>query len=721
MADKELYKGQLEDLKAISSIQDSIKRNEEIIARTSGIVAKNQRIKKQQAQAALKAVQKENQILTSVAKNTIKVKDGLKDGLDEIVGMTENIPIVGNRLSKVLSPAADKAGRFLEVAAHRFQTRFTSAFQSSRAEGKSMFQSFNAGAKSGMKSIQSLTKSLGGMSKLLGGLFVAAIFAVAFMGFSKVEAAARSFRDETGLLRSQTQGLEKDITNVTASTAGLGASAEDVAKAASAFTNAFEGLEQPSAAVLENIVALEKNFGVSSSTAAAVNAQFQQLSGLSAEAAQHQITQVTQAAKLAGVAPQKVLADIADSAEETAIFFGGSVNALSKAAVKAAALGTSIKQASEVANNLLDFENSITAELEASAMLGSTINFNKARELAAANDIVGAQQSVLDSLEKSVDLNNVNKFQLDSIAKATGMPVAELRKQLNLRQKFGKLDAEQMKAAQQLLDSGKSLSDIGEDDLAKQTEQVKAQQEMQGLIEGVKNRFAAVGAQIQMAFAPLAKQILPVLDYAVDIVTALAYPFVQIGKLIGFIGEQASKLGGYFSSIIGPLGTVGKILKYIAGIGVIYAAYLAFSSLAAIPFVGAGLGAVAAAATLAAGFGVLNSIGDMASPADGRTQVSTKEGGLFELSPNDDVAAGPGILDALASGGGVIGAAASLFGGKRGGGSGMDSSAIVSAIENLGNDIRNLQVQVNMDGKKVSDGVSKVVSRNQTNSAGVTV
>ena len=721
MADKELYKGQLEDLKAISSIQDSIKRNEEIIARTSGIVAKNQRIKKQQAEKALKAVQKENQILSSVAKNTDKVTGALKEGVDELVSMTENIPIVGNRLSKVLEPAAEKAGKYFEKAGGIFKNSFTSAFKGVEGENVSFTKRFSAGMKSGMADIQKFTRRLGGVSKMMGGLFLAAMFAVAFMGFSKVEAAARSFRDETGLLRSQTQGLETDITNVTASTAGLGASAEDVAKAASAFTNAFEGLEQPSAAVLENIVALEKNFGVSSSTAAAVNAQFQQLSGLSAEAAQHQITQVTQAAKLAGVAPQKVLADIADSAEETAIFFGGSVNALSKAAVKAAALGTSIKQASEVANNLLDFENSITAELEASAMLGSTINFNKARELAAANDIVGAQQSVLDSLEKSVDLNNVNKFQLDSIAKATGMPVAELRKQLNLRQKFGKLDAEQMKAAQQLLDSGKSLSDIGEDDLAKQTEQVKAQQEMQGLIEGIKNRFAAVGAQIQMAFAPLAKQILPVLDYAVDIVTVLAYPFVQIGKLIGYIGEQASKLGGYFSAILGPLGTVGKVLKYIAGIGVIYAAYQAFAFASMVPVIGPILGAAAAAATLAAGFGVLNSIGDMASPADGRTQVSTKEGGLFELSPNDDIAAGPGILDALASGGGVIGAAASLFGGKRGGGSGMDSSAIVNAIENLGNDIRNLQVQVNMDGKKVSDGVSKVVSRNQTNSAGVTV
>ena len=719
MADEELYKGQLEDLKAISSIQDSIKRSEEIIARTSGIVAKNQRIKKQQAEAALKVVQKEKQILTSVAKTSSMVADGFEEGTEQLKELASNVPIIGNSLGKFVEGRADKANEAVSRMATAFTDKFTRGFKVAGNAGKGFFGRFTAGMKSGMAGIKQVAARIGGLSKLFAGLAVVAFFAIALAGFSKVEAAARSFRDETGLLRSQTQGLETDIKNVTASTAALGASAEDVAKAASEFTKAFEGLEQPSAAVLENIVALEKNFGVQASTAASVNAQFQQLAGLSAEAAQFQTTQVVQAAKLAGVAPQKVLADIANSAEETAIYFGGSVNELTKAALKAAALGTSIKQAAEVADNLLDFESSINAELEASAMLGQSINFNKARELAATGDIVGAQQSVLDNLEKNVDLNNLNKFQLDSIAKASGMPVAELRKQLNLRQKFGTLDKQAMRAAQQLLDSGKSISDISEEDLKKQTEQVKAQQEMQGLIEGIKNRFAAVGAQISMAFAPFAKQILPILDMVVDTVTVLAYPFIQIGKLIAFIGEQASKLGGYFSSIIGPLGTVGKILKYIAGLGVIYAAYLAFSSLAAIPFVGAALGAVAAAGVIAAGFGVLSSIGDMASPADGRTQVSTKEGGLFELSPNDDVAAGPGILDTIASGGGVLGAAASLFGGRSGGG--MDVTPIVNAIEQLGNDIRGLEFQVNMDGRKVAEGVNKVNQRNTTNDFGVAV
>ena len=94
------------------------------------------------------------------------------------------------------------------------------------------------------------------------------------------------------------------------------------------------------------------------------------------------------------------------------------------------------------------------------------------------------------------------------------------------------------------------------------------------------------------------------------------------------------------------------------------------------------------------------SVGDMASEAGGVTRVSTAEGGLFELSPNDDFAAAPGLL----SGGG-------------GGGAG----AIVSAIEQLGNDIRDLQFVVNMDGAKVAEGVTKVNSRSNANTFGASV
>ena len=74
-------------------------------------------------------------------------------------------------------------------------------------------------------------------------------------------------------------------------------------------------------------------------------------------------------------------------------------------------------------------------------------------------------------------------------------------------------------------------------------------------------------------------------------------------------------------------------------------------AVASIPVVGPILALAAGAAAVAAGMALYSKFkkpaGDMYSPADGKTQVSTKEGGLFELSPNDDFIARPGIANAI--------------------------------------------------------------------------
>ena len=66
--------------------------------------------------------------------------------------------------------------------------------------------------------------------------------------------------------------------------------------------------------------------------------------------------------------------------------------------------------------------------------------------------------------------------------------------------------------------------------------------------------------------------------------------------------------------------------------------------------------AIAAVAAMVAGVmkaRQASKAGDVFSPAGGKTQVSTKEGGLFELSPNDDFMAAPGLAGAMAGGGGT--------------------------------------------------------------------
>jgi hypothetical protein len=71
-------------------------------------------------------------------------------------------------------------------------------------------------------------------------------------------------------------------------------------------------------------------------------------------------------------------------------------------------------------------------------------------------------------------------------------------------------------------------------------------------------------------------------------------------------------------------------------------------AVAGIPIIGPILAVAAIAAAAAGGYALYNKFnkaGDVMSPAKGKTQISTKEGGLFELSKNDDVIAAPGLFD----------------------------------------------------------------------------
>ena len=336
-----------------------------------GINAKLRGAKKKELDLAVKTLLAENDKLNAIKgvdAQAQQLAEGLNSSLDGLISGIDQIPLVGGLLSNIASGPVEHLKGSINDAAKMFTTGYAEAVR---------------GGASHTQALSSATSKMGGALKgifnpaVLGAVSLLAVLALAFKGFASLDNAAKSFRNETGLLNSQTEGLSSNIAEVTMQTAALGASAEDVAQAAASFTNTFEGVVQPSKETLKNVVALEKNFGVAADGAAKVNLMFQSIGGLSEQAAQALVSQTAQAAALVGVAPDKVIKDLAENAETAAMFFQGSVGDLSKAAIEAARLGTSLTQAAKVAEGLLDFENSITAELEASAMLGQSINFNR--------------------------------------------------------------------------------------------------------------------------------------------------------------------------------------------------------------------------------------------------------------------------------------------------------------------------------------------------------
>ena len=107
----------------------------------------------------------------------------------------------------------------------------------------------------------------------------------------------------------------------------------------------------------------------------------------------------------------------------------------------------------------------------------------------------------------------------------------------------------------------------------------------------------------------------------------------------------------YVGNLADSLGPITYILKSIAGVEIVLASMLAYGALAGIPVVGPVLGAAAAALVLTKGFSKLaegEKVGDMYS-SNGKTMVSPAEGGLFQLSSNDEFAAAPGLGQMLSN------------------------------------------------------------------------
>jgi hypothetical protein len=542
------------------------------------------------------------------------VTKGIQDQVDKISEFGNNIPIVGGLFKSVFGKAFDTLKSDISTAGKEMVVGFGQGGMSLKNLTASMKQ-FGSSMMAALAAnpMVLLGIAIAGVALIITGFI--SLVKRGYERFKELEAAGRSFRDTTGLLNSQTSKLVGNIQTISRDMATLGASAEDVSKAAADFSNEFGGIEQPSKAVLSSMVMLNKNFGVGTAEASKLNKVFQNIGDLTAEQSQALIGQTASMARLAGVAPQQVIADMAESSEVAYKYFQGSPKELAKAAVQAAKMGTSIAEAGKAADNLLDFQSSISKELEASAILGVNLNLGQARYLAANGDILGSQQAILDQVSQIGDLTKLNVYEQQALADATGMEFSSLVNQQRIRERFGKLNQEQLAAANALVDSGQDINSLTAKDLQDQTARMARQQEMQSRIEKMQNTFKALGTQISDAFAPFASTF-------VDIASLLGSVLVPTFKVLGFIIKTAflpitftfqvlrnmldtikAIRDDGFGGLMAKLKEMGPLMSFIVGLvttlGVIWVATILPSVIATVVSLATGLvGALLAAIPL---------------------------------------------------------------------------------------------------------------------------
>jgi len=217
---------------------------------------------------------------------------------------------------------------------------------------------------------------------------------------------------------------------------GLGNLSYEVGLLSLYFDNTNEGLKAfsqefgniPSERVLEDTLLISKNMGVSATDAARLQQNFAGVNGGSKDIANNMLKTTQEFANQNNLIPSQLMADLAANTEQFALFGKDGGKNILAAAGYAAKLGVSMSQIAGITDNLLDFESSITKELELSAMLGKNINLSKARELAYAGDLKGATQETLRQLGGISAFNQMDYYQKKQTADLLGVTVEEFKK-----------------------------------------------------------------------------------------------------------------------------------------------------------------------------------------------------------------------------------------------------------------------------------------------------
>jgi hypothetical protein len=342
-----------------------------------------------------------------------------------------------------------------------------------------------------------------------------------------------------------------------------------------------------------------------------------------------------------------LLRDIGKVSAATTLSLGKNPKLIGEAVATAKSLGMELSKVDEIANSLLNFEQSIANELEAELLLGKDINLEKARQAALNNDLATVAKEISSQAGSSAEFAKMNRIQQEALAAAVGMNREDLAKTLFVQEQLTGLTGEAATEQEDILN--KRIEEVG---LA-QAQKELAKDGIEGLREqvGMADKFNATMEKVRELFIMIADPILVIVD-------AFSPVLSLVGGLIGLIGELgkgASYFGELLTEWTSGLGIVGSLLRGLGYAMVLLAGYGAYAALSPIPVVGPILGAAAAAAIITGGFSAINSspkeVGDIMSPAGGKTQISTKEGGLFELSKNDDLVAAPGAVDRMKNGG----------------------------------------------------------------------
>jgi hypothetical protein len=385
--------------------------------------------------------------------------------------------------------------------------------------------------------------------------------------FNELDTSAFKFRQDMGITRQFTADIDKFARAGATSMAAMSVTGEKMYEAASGLSKALFSTNNVSQPLMNTVALISAQLGVSAQSSAELLRNLGLVSRTSAAMQESNLLFVTALSEAAGTPLKEVMEDINKTTQGMYQFVSRSGVSMIKASVEARRMGTSLESATSTSKSLLSFTQNVKDEMEASVLLGKSLNLQKARELAYHRDIKGLNQEILKII-KETNFEALDPFQQEAVAKALGKTAGELgtmaqaeRERLNLMRNMTPLQKQQYETYKKMLDgSNKAKQDA--------IDQVR----ITLMTLSNQTRLTSISASWHKIMMQLSEHILPVIDVTLkfvadhmgDIVTATAAlfgVFYGLSRVLRLIGADIFIFGGNLMK----LGrSVGGILSFLA-------------------------------------------------------------------------------------------------------------------------------------------------------------
>jgi len=260
---------------------------------------------------------------------------------------------------------------------------------------------------------------------------------------------------------------------------------------------------------------------------------------------------------------KQILESVKNISTATLLQLQGQPEALAEAVVNAKALGLSLDKVEQIASSLLNFESSISNEIEAELLTGKQLNLERARLAALNGDIATVAEEIAGQIGTAADFTKMNVIQQEALAKSVGMTRDDLAKSLMEREAMAKLSDQEGKTAQERFNNlvkevglEEAKKRLGDEQLANLYGQQNTQEKFAAAVEKLKEIFVSIAT-------PILQIISPFMDLVTTILPAVNFLLQPILGTIKFIGESFQFFVGGVKEAFSYLSFIGDLVSPI--------------------------------------------------------------------------------------------------------------------------------------------------------------